>query len=192
MKTARKVLLLVLCAALLVSATVMGTLAYLTDTDEATNTFTVGNVAITLDETDVDGSKTNPTTEGRDRGNEYKLIPGSTYEKDPVVHIDEGSEDAWIFVKVENGIVDLEAEGEGTIAAQMAENGWELVTGETDVYAYERIVAAEESITVFETFTIAGDVDISKAPEETIKVTAYAIQAENFDNSDAAWAAYNS
>ena len=37
MKTARKALMLILCAALLVSATVMGTLAYLTDDDAVTN-----------------------------------------------------------------------------------------------------------------------------------------------------------
>ena len=54
MKTARKAILLVLCVILLVVASVMGTLAYLTDTEAVTNTFTVGKVGITLDETDVD------------------------------------------------------------------------------------------------------------------------------------------
>ena len=46
----RKFLLLTSSALLLVSLTVGVTLAYLTDTDEVDNTFTVGNVAITLDE----------------------------------------------------------------------------------------------------------------------------------------------
>ena len=50
MKTKRKALLLSLCAVLLVVASVMGTMAYLTSTDTVTNTFTVGNVQIKLDE----------------------------------------------------------------------------------------------------------------------------------------------
>ena len=50
MKTKSKALLLTLCAVLLVAASVMGTMAYLTSTDKVENTFTVGNVKITLDE----------------------------------------------------------------------------------------------------------------------------------------------
>ena len=53
MKTARKVLMIALCAVLLVSISVMGTMAYLTSQDTVTNTFTVGKVAINLDEADV-------------------------------------------------------------------------------------------------------------------------------------------
>ena len=53
MKTRTKVLLLTLCAALLVCATVLATMAFLTDTAEVKNTFTVGNVDITLDEAKV-------------------------------------------------------------------------------------------------------------------------------------------
>ena len=59
MKKTKKVLILGLCAVLLVAASVLGTMAYLTDTKSVTNTFTVGNVAITLDEAKVktDGTK---------------------------------------------------------------------------------------------------------------------------------------
>ena len=53
MKTRGKVLLATLSAAMLVTASVMGTLAYLQDTDSVQNTFTVGKVGITLDEADV-------------------------------------------------------------------------------------------------------------------------------------------
>ena len=48
-----KVLLLSLCAVLLVAASVLGTLAYLTSQDTVVNTFTVGKVKTTLDEADV-------------------------------------------------------------------------------------------------------------------------------------------
>ena len=48
-----KVLVMTLCAVLLVATTVLGTLAYLTDRESVTNTFTVGQVDITVDEADV-------------------------------------------------------------------------------------------------------------------------------------------
>ena len=54
MKTKSNALLMTLCAVLLVAASVLGTMAYLTSTDEVENTFTVGNVKITLDESKVD------------------------------------------------------------------------------------------------------------------------------------------
>ena len=81
MKKTKKALLLSLCAVMLVTASVLGTMAYLTSTDEVVNTFTVGNVAITLDETDVDNST--PGENDRDQANEYKLMPGKEYVKDP-------------------------------------------------------------------------------------------------------------
>ena len=100
MKTKSKALLMTLCAVLLVAASVLGTMAYLTSTDEVENTFTVGNVKIALDEAKVnaDGSKVN----GNDRvkGNEYKLMPGHTYVKDPTVTVKAPSVDSYVRMKV--------------------------------------------------------------------------------------------
>ena len=95
MKTKSKALLLTLCAVLLVAASVLGTMAYLTSTDTVTNTFTVGKVEITLDETDV----TNPNGP-RVKANSYKLMPGTTYTKDPTVTVLKGSEDTYVRMKV--------------------------------------------------------------------------------------------
>ena len=50
MKAGTKGLVLSLCAVLLVVATVFSTAAFLTSQDQVTNTFTVGNVKIALDE----------------------------------------------------------------------------------------------------------------------------------------------
>ena len=50
MKTRSKALLLALCAMLLVIALARGTVAYLTVQDTVTNTFTIGQVNITLGE----------------------------------------------------------------------------------------------------------------------------------------------
>lgn len=95
MKTKSKALLLTLCAVLLIAASVLGTMAYLTSTDTVTNTFTVGKVEIKLDETDV----TNPTGP-RVTANSYKLMPGTTYTKDPTVTVKAGSEESYVRMKV--------------------------------------------------------------------------------------------
>ena len=52
----KKITALCLCVALLAVAVVGASLAYFTDTDNATNTFTVGNVAIDLIEQERDGN----------------------------------------------------------------------------------------------------------------------------------------
>ena len=95
-----KPLLTLCCALLLVAAGVFGTLAYLTGTDTVNNTFTVGNVKITLDEAKVTTDGT--PVEGADRvkANEYHLLPGHTYTKDPTVTVEEGSDLSYVRMKV--------------------------------------------------------------------------------------------
>ena len=56
METKNKALLLTLCAVLLVAASVMGTIAYLTSHDAVVNTFSVGSISMSLVEQDVDNS----------------------------------------------------------------------------------------------------------------------------------------
>lgn len=102
MKSVKKSILLVICALALVTASVFGTLAYLTDTAEVVNTFTVGNVDITLDETEVrpDGTPVDEDDDGTpdrtEEGNEYHLIPGKEYTKDPTITVKAGSEDSYV------------------------------------------------------------------------------------------------
>lgn len=94
MKNAKKVLALVLCAVLLVGASVAGTLAYLTSKDQVVNTFTVGKVAIELHET---GEK------GRDdgtKGLDLHLVPNVAVAKDPTVTVLKDSEDCYVRVVV--------------------------------------------------------------------------------------------
>ena len=100
MKTRRNALLLTFCAVLLVVASVMGTIAYLTSTDAVKNTFTVGNVSIKLDEAKV--TEDGKIVEGADRvhENDYKLLPGLTYTTDPTVTVENGSEESYVRMKV--------------------------------------------------------------------------------------------
>lgn len=97
-----KVILALVCAVLLVCASVLGTLAYLTSTDEVTNTFTVGQVKITLDEAKVDGNGKALTGDDAERvkANSYKLFPGHAYDKDPTVTVKAGSEESYVKMTV--------------------------------------------------------------------------------------------
>lgn len=109
-KTKTKALLMSLCAVLLVAASVLGTMAYLTDSKDVKNTFTVGNVTITLDEAKVDGNGnaidkqgkrvTNLADAERVPGNAYKLLPGHTYTKDPTVTVLAPSVESYVRMKV--------------------------------------------------------------------------------------------
>lgn len=195
MKKTVKILAFVLCAVMLVVGSVFGTYAYLTSqTETVKNTFTIGNVTITLDETDVDayGVKDGDT---RVTQNEYKLIPNHTYVKDPTIHVKQGSEVCYLFVKIVNGIADIE--GTSTIANQLTNNGWTPVTGEAGVYVYNatidaREAAADVDVKIFEYFTIAGTADVSTYAtadnaNSIINVTGYAVQADGFADSAAAW-----
>ena len=100
MKTRNKALLLTLCAVLLVTASVLGTMAFLTSNDEVVNTFSVGSVAIRLDEAkaNTDGSLVEGAA--RVKANSYKLLPGHTYNKDPMVTVLNGSEASYIKMTV--------------------------------------------------------------------------------------------
>lgn len=183
MKKMSKVLLLVLCAALLVVASVMGTLAYLTHTtDPVTNTFTIGKVAITLDETDVDlyGIKDGDT---RVTQNTYKLIPGREYLKDPMIHVNADSEECWVFIKMNNEL--------GAAASILIDTeNWTLVETAADgvVYAYNTKMAAGASTTaLFSNFTFAADADPEVYDGKTITLIGYAVQADGFTTAVEAW-----
>lgn len=201
MKTRSKVFLSMMCAVLLIAASVMGTMAYLQSTDEVKNTFTVGQVALTLDEAKVNDDGTVVAGADRVKENNYKLMPGHNYTKDPTIHVAEGSEDCYLFVKVENGIKDIEADK--TILAQMAEKGWKEVEGYTGLYVYTetvenetklKIAHANDNVVVFDDFTVKGDTTnegLKTYGSAKITVTAYAVQKDGFENKTAAdiWSA---
>lgn len=89
----KKSILVAAIAVMLVAALVVGgTLAYFTDKDTATNTFTVGNVNITLNEKNADGT---PFKQGQ------KLYPGSQTQNNIAKRVtitnNEGSEDAYVW-----------------------------------------------------------------------------------------------
>ena len=185
MKTKSKALLLTLCAVLLVAASVLGTMAYLTSTDTVTNTFTVGKVEIKLDETDV----TNPTGP-RVQANSYKLMPGTTYTKDPTVTVKANSEACWLFVQV------TESENLDTFITYAIAEGWTALPGVDGVY-YREVpasnadqtfpVLAGNAVTVKDTVT-KEMLTAKDFTNPTLTFKAYAIQKDHFTTADAAWA----
>ena len=98
----KKSILMAAIAVMLVAVLVVGgTLAYFTDTKSATNTFTMGNVKIKLDESNVNDPNGNRVT-----SNEYTgMLPGIQYKKDPVV-TNTGKNGAYVraVVTIENGM----------------------------------------------------------------------------------------
>ena len=185
MKKAKKILALLLCAVLLVAASVAGTLAYLTDNDTATNTFTVGNVDIEQQEYEVDAQtgekKANATAV--DGLADLELVPGRTIQKNPFITVAEGSETCWLFVKIENNL--------GGAVTINGMDDWTAVEGKAGYYMYKDKVDAGATINVFESVTVATTQTkdtLDAITTKNIVITAYAVQAEGVEQADA-WTA---
>ena len=86
----KKIVAIVLCVAMLAIAAVGGTLAYFTDNDAQTNTFTLGKVDIGLTEPNYV-----PGEDGK-----LEVFPGQTYAKDPTITVASDSEDCYLVATV--------------------------------------------------------------------------------------------
>lgn len=202
MKSRKKTIAAAVCMLSIFVGSVFGSMAYLTDKQTVSNTFTVGHVKITLNEAKVDvlGVKDGNT---RVEENLYHLLPGHTYIKDPTIYVDAKSEDCWLFVEVINNIVDLETkESTKKIAAQMKSNGWIPLIGNGNIYVYQDAVKGGAVVPVFGNFIIDGSVTnddlatlyannknkVNSNVGDAIQVTAYAVQMDGFENNaQGAW-----
>ncbi|MDY3239839.1 MAG: SipW-dependent-type signal peptide-containing protein [Anaerovoracaceae bacterium] len=210
----KKALLMMVCAVMLVLVSVMGTMAYLTSQDTVTNTFTVGKVAITLDEAkaNADGSLFDQGAT-RVKANNYKLLPGHTYAKDPMVTVLEGSENSYIKMTV---TFTKAAELDAIFAPAGADmtsifNGYDGsnwivkdVTKDTvkntrtyEFWYKEAVAAPSENVpldALFDSIAVPGSItneQLATIEGMTITVNAYAIQADGFATPEAAWAAFH-
>lgn len=173
-----KTFVVMLALVLALGCAVGGTIAWLTKTtDPVVNTFTYGNIDITLTET---------VPENR----QAKIIPGKDIPKDPKVTVKANSETCYLFVKVVE---------DGTFVANKVTydiaNGWQPVPNETNVYWREVSANAanqdfpvlkDNKVTVSNTLTKADIKDITTDP--TLTFTAYAVQKENVKDVATAWA----
>ena len=186
-----KAMALVLCAVLLVAGSVVGTLAYLQDkTATVQNTFTVGQVEITLQEKAIDPETGKETTGTPVTGlTNIKLVPGREIEKNPFITVEAGSEKCYLFVKFENNIP---AEY-GTLNG--FDNAWTVIDETNKIYFYKSVVdasTAEQKVDVFTAFTCANGITAYNGETNlAINITAYAVQAYGFATAAEAWAAAN-
>ena len=209
----KKRTLALLLALVLVFGAAVGGIAYLTDTtDPVTNTFTVGNVAITLDEAKVDEYGKAVTPAERVDANTYKLIPGHNYTKDPTVTVLKDSESSYIKMTVTfSKAAELDAIFAPT-GANMTSifNGYDstnwIYKGNTEdtnantrtyEFWYKEAVAAPKGNVVldalFDSITVPDTItgtQLASIKGMTITVNAYAMQADGFATAEAAWAAF--
>ena len=145
--------------------------------------FRSGKVDITLDESDLNGGRT-------EEGNTYEnILPGQVLVKDPTVRVQANSAASYVFVAVEN-----------QLAAELNINtdAWEKVTNDIgkDVYKYvgtkaeNGVIPATAAIVnlepVFTTATVDKNLDaggLEKQNGKQIIVQAFAIQADNLSES---------
>lgn len=213
----KKKLIAACLSLMLLGATVLGTMAWLTDRDEVTNTFTVGNVDIKVDETDVD-TDGEPIPDGeRVQENEYHLIPGCTYTKDPTMTVKAGSVESYVrmILTVHNASAVqaiIDKYNLGDYAALF--DGWD-----EEVWLYHGFTEDTDADTISFEFRYFETVDASEATEDVVlpalfdtlivpgqmtgeemqdlydggfkmNVVGHAIQTAGFADEDAAWAAF--
>lgn len=209
----KKTIAIVALVVLVAVASVLGTLAYLTSTDTVKNTFTVGKVAIMLDEAKVD--ENGKVIEGAERvkENSYKLMPGHKYTKDPTVTVKAGSEESYVrqivtvsFNKELNDAqlaTNLDSIFQGYNASEWVrnakdvknENGKTVITYE---YRYKETVTATDGDTKLPALFTGIKIPenwtneiLEGFGEFEINIVAHAIQADGFANADAAWAKFS-
>ena len=164
----KKGLALVLALTLLVVGVVAGTLAWLTaKSDTVVNTFTTSDIEVELKET---------------TGTEYKMIPGYTISKDPKATVLAGSEECFLFVKLDKS-ANFDTYLEYVIA-----DGWTKLDGVTDTVYYRVVdgttnqIGTPYSVLKDDQVTVKGEVTkamMDGLTTETLPkltVTAYASQ----------------
>jgi len=189
-----KAVALILAAGLVAGGTIGGTVAWLaTKSTSVVNTFTAGNIDIELNETKgtVSGSE-----------NVFKMVPGTTIEKDPTVKFTSDSEACWLFVKVvesdgASNLITTDTADATTYIKYSVHDSWKELDGSTGVY-YKKLTETEAKTGV--EYTILTD-NIVSVPDSVTKAmldkvgtgvgevnpqltfTAYAIQQTGFDDS---------
>lgn len=179
----RNMLLVVSMMLVVAMASVGVTVAWLTDsTKEIVNTFTTSDISIELAETGANVS-------GEVMTNSYQMVPGKVITKDPEVTVKGGSEDCWLFVKL-----DKSANFVDFMTYTMADGWTELRDG-----VYYRTVSSSDDdqtfpvilndeVTVKTEVTKAQLNDLTDANLPTLTVKAYACQKDNnIDTADKAW-----
>lgn len=212
----KKKVVIITSLLLIVTISICVVLAFLTDSEETTNTFTIGKVDISLYETAVnelgepiEGAE--PVTE-----NTYHLLPGKTYVKDPTITVEAGSDEAYIRMLVTLNLYKEIKEVFGSdflpenYVSGYNPDKWIYIGSEenteknTITYEfryYEPVDGfnneVEEELVLEPLFTslvIPGEIEannLEKIADLEIKVVGHAIQKSGLDTADEAWNAFD-
>jgi hypothetical protein len=192
MRKGYKVLALVLAVVLVLGAVIGTTVAWLiTNTTPVVNTFTYGDINITLEETD-----TGLDEDDDKKTNQYQMVPGKEIDKDPKVTVLKNSEDCWLFVKLEK------SSNFDEFMTYAIADGWTELDATKYPGIYYREVAMSDNDAEFTVLkdnkvTVKTDVtkdmfnkldaDANNKIYPQLKVTAYAVQKAGVDTPAAAW-----
>lgn len=128
----KKFIAAIAAGALALGCTIGGTVAWLTaNSGTVTNTFTVGDINIKLDESGVDANGTQ----------NFDFVPGDTLAKDPYVVVEAKSEACWVFVEVtetNNEITGLT----GDVINWSVREGW-IQVDDTNIW-YKAVAATDK------------------------------------------------
>lgn len=164
-----KTFVAMLALVLVIGCAVGGTVAWLTaQTGPVVNTFTYGDINIDLTET-------NET---------YKMVPGYDIHKDPKATVLDGSEECYLFVKL-----DESTNFDDYMTYEMAD-GWTELKGVADTVYYRVVdgttnqIGTAYSVLKDDQVTVKGSVtkeqmnalDAEGAAKPTLTITAYASQ----------------
>lgn len=187
-----KAFTLMLALILVVGCVAGGTLAWLTaESKTVTNTFTAGDITITLEEHKLkdDGTLDNATKVTENKN--YKVVPGATQPKDPFVTVNAKSEKCYVYVKVTNT---MKVNGTVVATPDISATDWETVatSGDVTLYRYKGtkstagVVDASTAAVELQVFgnvsydgTLITKANIAAVAGGKIEIQAYAHQSDN-------------
>lgn len=175
---------LVLALVLMVGCVAGGTVAWLmTQTQAVVNTFTYGDINITLKETDTLLDDTRD-----DNTNDYKMIPGETITKDPTITVEANSEACWLYVELKKS-----SNFDYFMTYEM-DSKWTALPGVDGVYFCKMdATTADTTVSVLKDNKVSVKTSITKEdlnaldPDgktptyPNLTVTAYAVQYSGFN-----------
>lgn len=172
----KRALVLGLALVMALSGIAGGTLAFLHGTQEAKNTFTYGDISITLQETDTGLDQDDDLNT-----NQYMMNPGQPITKDPTVTVDAFSMDCWLFVEIQ------ESENFADFMAYAVADGWLPLEGQpfvfyrpvdyaTDAQAFP--VLQDNTVTLLDSVTLDALAALTEDTYPTLSFTAYAVQRD--------------
>lgn len=190
----KKIVAAALAAGLLMGGAVGGTVAWLvSSTIAVTNTFTMGDINITLSET---------------TGTDYPVVPGATIAKDPKVTVKKDSEPCYLFIKVTENNNSFTKTGETTpsdiiiwdvndtwikyTAETNADVWYKTITSKTDADTDYYILLRDSSSTAYANGYVQVDSAVKKGTvtsdnKPTLSFQAAAVQSANMADVHAAY-----